>query len=259
MIKSFFQSWQIAIFALISGLWMIYVLIQFNVETYIPYFEPLQKNTSDFFVRCVSGNCSSLILPLLSYLLLPNQSSVSYLYLWMLIIYMMGIYLLCQIIKYSKFSHQNLLATSILVCTAILESKIPFHPEYLPCTFAAFIGVFGAKNKRKGWQYFALAAILFHIQLGTFILLCLLVSNLFVNPTKDLRVFILELLRLLLIGYAIICLYLILIDYDFLQFYQFKNNTIFPTQIQQNLINTVFIYLGSLFAILFIHAEQSKN
>lgn len=255
MIKSLLPDRKTALFAVISGIWLAYLFMQFNRGSYIPYFEPLQKTASDFFVRCASENCSSLILPLLSYLLIPNQPIVSYLYLWVIVVYAMGVYLIYLIFRYSRSRFHNFLPINILIFTVLLESNIPFHPEYLACTLAVFIGIFGAKCKQKGWECFALAAVLFHPELGSFVLLSLIIINLFANPTKDRRFFILKLIRSLFMGYVIICLYLMLIDYDFLKW----AHAMITFEIQQNFINKIFIYLGSLFALLFIYAEQPEN
>ncbi|MBU3578665.1 hypothetical protein ICN17_01435 [Polynucleobacter sp. 73C-SIWE] len=250
---------QAALFALMSGLWLLFIAIHFKSTIYSPYFEALQQATANFFVKCDSEKCSSIILPLLGYLLVPQQPAVNFLYLWMLLVAVMGIYLLYRTLNRSTFSFYQLLPMGILGITALLESTTPFHPEYLPCTLAAFIGIFGAKNKQPGWQYFAVAVMLFDATLGTLVMLSLTILSLFSSPTKEKRIFILGILKSILLGHAIIYIYLILIEYDFLQWNLLKDIATTPVPARENYLYVIFIYLGSLFALLFIHAEQSKS
>jgi hypothetical protein len=237
-----------------SGLWLLLILFILNI-TSASSLVALQNTASNFFVRCDTGECSSIILPFLSYVFNPYNLTSNFLSLWAIVTLILGIYFFFQLIKtYDQWKYKSILLGTILVI-ALISSLGAFQAGALPCVLAALIAGLKGRGNEPNWDFFIVASILFDLTLGTAIFLTQAALYLLAFDSKRMRLYIIKIVKSVLIGCLIITFYMSMIDYNFIQINTSLKTEFIGPNILGVSLKLISLYLSSLLALVFINAK----
>lgn len=240
---------------LISGMWLLLIFFILNTITGTRSLDALQNTSSNFFVQCDLGECSSIILPFLNYVFNPFNLSRYFLGLWAIVTLVLGIYFFYEVLKGHNQWRQKLILLSATFFIALISILGSFQAEVLPCVLAALIASLTGKRNYPNWEFFVIASILFDLTLGISIFLSQTSIYLLTLNSKSVRLHILKILKSIVIGCLIIASYLAMIDYNFMQIDTSLKSELSTKNIWEIYIKIIAIYLSTLSASLFINAE----
>ena len=219
----------------------------------------LKENSSDFFVRCNTNECSSLITPFIAYLLNIEKNLGQLFILWLTINIWLSVYLFLKLAKtHIKFKHTFSIAAipfALIVFNAFNPSSLI---TILPCALSALLASVLYTQGGRNWAYFITGAVLFNLPMGLLLfgfLACYLMST---KEGKQDRRDMAQIVHSIALGCAIIAIYLLLIDYNFLEWaYTDGSKANFGNPILRS-IGLTFSYLAISIALIRIYAKKVK-
>jgi hypothetical protein len=236
------------------SLWLLLILFILNITT-SSSLDGLQNTASNFFVRCDTGECSSIILPFLSYVFNPYNLPGYVLGLWAIVSLVLGIYFFIQLIKtYDHWEHKSILLCAILLIT-LVSSFGTFQAGALPCILAALIAGLKGRCNDPNREIFIVISILFDLSLGVAISLTLTTFYFMAFNSKKMRLDMIRIVKSILIGCLIITIYLAMIDYNFIQINSPLKTEFIKKNIWADSMKFISLYLSTLVALIFINAK----
>jgi hypothetical protein len=219
----------------------------------------LQKNSSDFFVRCNTNDCSSLITPFVAYLLNIEKNLAQLLTLWLAINIGLAAYLF---VKLTQTPFKPIHAFAIAAIPYALVMLNVFNPSslitILPCALSALLASVLYAQGGRNWAYFITGAVLFSLPMGLLLygfLACYLMST---QESKQDRRDMLRLVHSIALGCIFIAIYLLLIEYNFLEW---ANEDGAKANLGSPILHSIgltFSYLAISIAMISIHAKKVK-
>lgn len=243
---------------LVCGSWLLMIHYSLRALIEMPPFIDLGEASLNFFVQCITANCSALILPLLGYTLNIGQSLDALATLWEAITVCLAIYFCLQLFN-AKLASCQLISFGIFFwLVAGINIFHPYPPGTIPCLLASSIATLKLKRSDKASSYFAIASIFFDLQLGTISLLSLVLINLIFQTSKHAHYSMVMLLKSIFIGILTIITYLLLIGYDFME-WGVNSHHALATKAMWVWVCIALPYLGIPSILLFIYAKKNKD
>lgn len=218
----------------------------------------LQQNSIDFFVRCNTNNCTSLIIPFIAYILNVGENLEKLFIMWLAINTGLYIYLLFQLTQ-SLFTSRFLIAiASIPLVVLALNTPNPTPlTTAMPCTFSLLLASLLHAQGKKSWVYFVFLATLFNLPMGflTFAsLICYLMST---REDKQARRDMVKIIHSITLALAIITLYLLLIEYNVLGWLNIYDHREKLSRMALSVVSLAFSYLTINLAMISIYAKKN--
>ncbi len=219
----------------------------------------LQENSSNFFVRCNTNDCSSLITPFIAYLLNIEKKLAQLFTLWLAINIGLSAYLFLKLSQNPVKAKQGFAIAAIPFALVVLNA---FNPSslitMLPCALSALLASVLYAHGGRNWAYFITSAVLFSLPMGLLLfgfLACYLMST---KEGKQDRRDMVRIVHSIALGCAIIALYLLLIEYNFLEWVNTDGAKASLGNPILRSIGLTFSYLTLSIALISIHAQKVK-
>lgn len=219
----------------------------------------LQENSSDFFVRCNTNDCSSLITPFIAYLLNIEKNLGQLLILWLTINIWLGVYLFLKLAQTPIESKHAFAIGAIPFALVVLNV---FNPSslitILPCTLSAILASVLYAQGGKNWACFITGAVLFSLPMGLLLFGLVMCYLMCAKEGKKNRRDMLRIVHSIALGCAIIIIYLLLIEYNFLEWANTEGAKANLGNLILRSISLTFSYLTISIALISIHAKKVK-
>lgn len=246
-------------YSLTGGVCLLYTLMILGPGLDDKALSSLQENSSNFFVRCNTNDCSSLITPFIAYLLNIEKTLGQLFTLWLAINIGLSIYLFVKLTQ-TPFQPKHAFAIAAIPFALVVLNV--FNPSSLittlPCALSALLAsVLYAQGGRK-WAFFITGAVLFCLPMGLLLfgfLACYLMST---QEGKQDRRDMVQIVHSVSLGCAIIIIYLLLIEYNFLEW---ANTDGAKASLGNPILRSIgltFSYLTISIALISIHAKKVK-
>lgn len=205
-------------YSLTGAIFLLFTLIAWGPSPLATSFRVLQDNSLQFFVRCITNDCSSLITPFIAYLLNLGNNLWQLFILWLVINTGLSAYLFLQLTKTSvKAKHAFAIASIPFVLVALNK----FNPSplitILPCILSVLIASLLHYQGEKNWVYFITGAALFNLPMGLLLFCSLVCYLMYAKDGKQARRDMVQIVISISLACAIIILYLLLIESNFLE------------------------------------------
>jgi len=205
-------------YSLTGGICLLFALMTLGPGIQDLSLRILQENSLNFFLRCNTNNCSSLIIPFIAYLLNLGSNLGQLLILWLAINTVLSIYFFYQITKtFTQTKHVLLIASTPFVLIVLNVSNPSPLLSMLPFTLSALLASVLYAQEKKGWVYFVTGAALFDLTMGLLLFSALVCYLMITKEGKQVRRDMLRIVNSIALACAIIVLYLLLIEYNFLE------------------------------------------
>ena len=238
------------IYCIISGLGLVFTLVSIGPKASNPSLISLHDNALYFLVRCNLGECSSLVIPFLGHLLNLGKKMEQFWGLWLAANTGLGIAFFYQLTKGRILFKYVCLATGtpfVIVALTILNPSSLVTA--LPSTLSALLAITLRANKNNKWHYFVTVSGLFNLAMSLLLFSSLLIVLAISEEGKNMRIYMLQICKSTLVACAIISLYLLLIDYNFLDW----SNTSF------DVVTFSAIYIVTIVTMLIINAKKTTK
>jgi hypothetical protein len=219
----------------------------------------LQENSSSFFVQCNTNDCSSLITPFVAYLLNIEKNLGQLFILWLTINTWLSVYLFLKLAQAPiKSKHAFAISTIPFVLIALNTFNPSSLITMLPCALSALLASVSCAQGGRNWAYFITGAVLFSLPMGLLLfgsLVCYLMST---QEGKQDRRDMVKIVHSIALALAMIALYLLLIEYNFLGWINTDGDEESLGTPILRIVSLNLSYLTTLIALISIYAEKIK-
>jgi hypothetical protein len=246
-------------YGLTGGVCLLFTLMILGPGLDDKALEGLQENSSDFFVRCNTKDCSSLITPFIAYLLNIEKNLGQLFTLWLAINIGLSVYLFVKLTQ-TPFKPKYAFAIAAIPFALVVLNVFNLSSliTILPCALSALLALVLYAQGGRNWAYFITGAVLFSLPMGLLLfgfLACYLMST---QEGKQDRRDMVRIVHSIALGCAIITIYLLLIEYNFLEWVNTDGAKASLDNPILRSISLTFSYLTLFIALISIHAKKVK-
>jgi len=246
-------------YGLTGGVCLLFTLMILGPDLDDKALEGLQENSSDFFVRCNTNDCSSLITPFIAYLLNIEKNLRQLFTLWLAINIGLSIYLFVKLTQ-TPFKPKHAFAIAAIPFALVVLNVFNLSSliTILPCVLSALLASVLYAQGGKNWAYFITGAVLFSLPMGLLLfgsLVCYLMST---QEGKQDRRDMVKIVHSIALALAMIALYLLLIEYNFLGWINTDGDEESLGTPILRIVSLNLSYLTTLIALISIYAEKIK-
>ena len=246
-------------YGLAGGIFLLFTLMVLGPGIQDLSLRVLQENSSNFFLRCNTNDCSSLITPFIAYLLNIEKNLGQLFILWLTINAWLSVYLFLKLAQTPIKSKHAFAVAAIPFALVVLNA---FNPSsiatILPCALSALLASVLYTLGERNWAYFITGSVLFSLPMGLMLfsfLVCYLMST---KEGKQDRREMARIIHSIALGCAIIALYLLLIEYNFLEWINTDGAKESLGNPILNIITFALSYFTVLIALINVHAKKIK-
>ena len=244
-------------YGLTGGVCLLFTLIILGPAIEDIALGTLQENSSDFFVRCNTNDCSSLIIPFVAYLLNIEKNLGQLLILWLTINTWLGIYLFLKLAQTPlKPMHAFAIATIPFALVVLNLFNLSSLITILPCALSTLLASALYAQGGRNWAYFITGAVLFSLPMGFLLFSSVIFYLMCTKEDKQNHRDILQIVHSIAFGCAMIIIYLLLIKYNFLEWTNTDRAKEEPGNRISHLIGVSLSYVTTSIALISIYAKK---